>query len=252
MMNFNGRTLPSWARVIDIKRPLLPPSGVVSSSIIGRSGTFLFSKRLEAKKVRVFLRINASNKAIFRQRVRELAHLLHTEDEARLVFTDEPDKYVNALIIDDSDIDETPVFGDVEVKFYCPNPFWYAINDNIFTFTSTGTHNLPRAGTAPSNPLITVRGTSTAANGRITFNANSGQQVMAYQGVLASNQTLVIDSELMTAFIENTNGSRTAVLNRLTTLNFIVLRSGANTLNISLQNDFTLQNVRVEARSRWL
>lgn len=246
MINFNNRSLPNWARVIDIDRPLFAPINVTSANVSRRSGSLFFSKRFESAAIQVLLRINTTSRAVLRQRIRDLAVFFHTEGLARLIFSDEPDKYINATVGGESPISETAVFGDILVNFYCPDPFWYAINDDIRTITSTGNNAMVVRGTAHSYPLINIRGVSTTGFITIATGGNS----MRYTGALANGEVLVLDSELMTAFIQRAN-TRIPVMHRLSNLDFLVLTSGSNTINVVTSN-FTLQNVVVEARARWL
>ena len=246
MLIFNGQILPSYVRVIHVNRPLFAPSEVISSSIIGRAGTFLFSQRLGAYTITVHLRIEAENKMMFRQRVRELALFLYTEKEAPLIINDEPDKYIQAIVFGEIDVDESSVFGDVEVQFYCPDPYWYAIHDDISTLVTAGTHTIRRSGTANSHPLILVRGQGT--NGKIAI--GNGDHMIEYAGDLKDGEILVFDSELMTAFIEYEE-SCFPVLNRLTNLDFIVLSPGQNLMTVTTEN-ITLQDITIQARSRWI
>jgi len=211
MINFNNRSLPSWVRVIRIVRPLLAPINVTSANINRRSGSLFFSKRFESANIQVMLRINTSSREILRQRIRELAAFFHTERLARLIFSDETDKYIEATLSNDSPIAETAVFGDVVVNFYCPDPYWYAVNDDTATFTSTGNHNMIRSGTVHSYPLIRIRGQSTS--GSITI--SSGGNSMRFTGGLSSGATLFLDSRLMTAFIQHGGGIRTPVITEI-------------------------------------
>ncbi|WP_176519037.1 distal tail protein Dit [Priestia megaterium] len=246
MINFNGYDLSNDIRVTDVKRPVLPPSVLTTSSIVGRSGAFLFYKQFGDYTIPVSFMLIKNSLSELRQSVRDLAAKLDTNEPAKLIFEDEPDKYINAIVSDDSTLSETAAIGSGTINFYCPDPYWYAITDDVFDYWSTGTKTFTRKGTAESNPLIEILGTS--SNGSLTL--SNGTSTMTFTGQLNNGETLVLDSDLLTAYILKTDGTKVAVLDKLDNLDFLVLSPDSNTITISSSN-FTLVKLTVNCRSRW-
>lgn len=248
MLNFNGVDFSDIVIVNDVKRPILPPQKLVALSIVGRQGSFLFYKQSEAYTIDVKITIKGKDHKDLRAKVRALAERLYTEDVAPLVFSDEPDKYIMAIISDDSELDEIYTIGQGTIKFYCPDPFWYAVNDDIFTYNSPGTYRFSRKGTADSFPKIEIKGTNTG--GSITI--SDGNNTMTFTGELLSGETLVLDSDLITAYIIKTNGDKVPVMDKLSNLDFPVLKKGTNTLSVSVSGGAAISQVKIYCKSRWL
>lgn len=246
MINFNGNDLSSLIRVTDVKRPVLPPSNLTTKSIVGRPGAFLFYKQFGAYTIPVSFMLIEKTQQNLRLKVRELAEKLDTDTTARLIFTDEPDKYINAIVSDESELSEVAAIGSGTIGFFCPDPYWYAVNDDVFEYTSSGAKQFLRKGSAESFPLIEITGTSTS--GTITLTNESAS--ISYAGSLKAGEKLVLDSDLLTAYIEEADGNKIPVLDKLDNLDFLVLNKGTNNLTISKTN-FTLTKLTVSCRSRW-
>lgn len=247
MINFNGRDLSSDIRVTDVKRPVLPPSLITSSTIVGRPGAFLFYKQHGSYSIPVSFTIIAKKQDELRNKVRSLAEKLDTTEPAPLIFKDEPDKYINAIVSDDSELSETLSYGMGTINFFCPDPYWYAIKDDVITKTAPGEYNFARKGTAESYPLIEIKGAS--SGGRITI--SDGSNKMTFTGSLNSGETLVLDTDLITAYIIKPDGKTVSALEKLDTLDFPVLRPGTAYLSVSVASGATVSNVKITCRSRW-
>jgi phage-related protein len=74
---------------------------------------------------------------------------------------------------------------------------------------------------------------------------------MTYTGALASGETLVLDSEALTAYILKTNGTQVSALNKLDNLDFPVFTKGANTVKVVAGGGATLTSYKVTSNSRW-
>ncbi|WP_170958671.1 distal tail protein Dit [Bacillus wiedmannii] len=246
MINFNGRDLSSDIRVTDVKRPVLPPSLITSSTIVGRPGAFLFYKQHGSYTIPVDFMIIEKKQTELRNKVRSLAEKLDTTEPAPLIFKDEPDKYINAIVSDESELSETLAIGSGTINFFCPDPYWYAVKDDVITKTGPGEYNFTRKGTAESYPLIEIKGSS--SGGGITV--SDGNNKMTFRGSLSNGETLVLDTDLITAYIVKADGKTVSVLDKLDTLDFPVLRPGASYLSVSVSGA-TVSNVKITCRSRW-
>ena len=247
MINFNGYDLSKDIRVTDIQRPVLPPSLLTTGTIVGRPGAFLYYKQHGAYEIPVSFMIIEKDQMTLRQSVRDLAYKLDTNEPATLIFKDEPDKYIKAILSDSSELSEKLAIGSGTLNFFCPDPYWYAINDDIIEKNASGTYKFVRKGTCESNPLIEIKGQN--SGGKILIENESTR--MNFTGRLSMGETLFLDSELITAYITTPDGQTRSAMNDLDTLDFPVLKSGPNTFSVLPEVGSTISSVKITCRSRW-
>lgn len=250
MITFNGTDLSPYLEVNDIKRPILPDQELTTLSIPGRQGTFLFYKQKGALIIPVDVTIKGKTRADLRQKIRDVADILDTDEEltAQTIFHDEPDKYVMAAVDGATELNEIYKTGQGTLNFYCPDPYYYALSDDVFVYSAHGDYSFTRKGTAPSYPLIKIEGTN--SRGSITISSN-GINTLTFDGELKTGEVLVLDSDLITAYIEKTTGEKVSVMQHLDTLDFPVLKKGENTFSVSVDGGATVTSINVKCNSRW-
>jgi len=102
-----------------------------------------------------------------------------------------------------------------------------------------------------SNPIYRLKGTITAsANNYIGIETN-GAELRVINAALSTGETLVVDTEMLTAYVEGENGNKLRNgLPYLQALNFPTLRMGDNKITVTANNaNFT--SLTIQARSRW-
>lgn len=172
----------------------------------------------------------------------------------QLIFDDVPDRYFMARLYERVDCERLLVrsAGSFDLKFFCPDPFAYAVVDEEFAITSTGSHTVKRTkGNVESHPVYRIKGViSSGVSNYITITTN-GSQLKIVNATLAATETLVVDTDMMTAWVEDSNGN---VLRNglpyLSELNFPALSIGNNTVAVAV-NNATFTRLSIEARSRW-
>lgn len=177
-----------------------------------------------------------------------------TDGLKQLVFDDVPDRYFMARLYEKVDCERLLVrsAGSFDLKFFCPDPFAYAVEDEEFTVTSAGTHTVRRTkGNVVSSPVYRIKGAiSSGVSNYITIITN-GSQLKIANATLAATETLVVDTDMMTAWVEDANGN---VLRNglpyLSELNFPTLSVGNNTIAVAA-NNATFTRIEIEAKSRW-
>ena len=91
---------------------------------------------------------------------------------------------------------------------------------------------------------------SSGVSNYITIITN-GSQLKIANATLAATETLVVDTDMMTAWVEDANGN---VLRNglpyLSELNFPTLSVGNNTIAVAA-NNATFTRIEIEAKSRW-
>lgn len=247
MITYNGNDLSSLITVTDIRRPILAPQKLSTLSIVGRDGAFYFRKQNADYIVEVDILIKGSSLQDVRNQVRDLADLLYTEQPEQLICADEPDKYIKATLTDDTVLSDIFVTSKATLKFYCPDPYWYAITDDIQTYTTAGAKSFIRQGTAPSYPKFEIKGSNGSGSISITCNGST----MSFTGGLISSDILVIDSNLITAYVIKSDGSTVPVMDQLDNLDFPVFNKGTVDITFAVSGGATVSEIKVFSNSRW-
>ena len=176
-----------------------------------------------------------------------------TAGTKQLVLDDVPDRYfmarLNAAVECERLLRSS---GSFDLTFFCPDPFGYAIEDETFSITEAGNSTVTRLiGNMESNPIYRIEGVITSgASNSISITTN-GQELKIVNATLAAGETLVVDTDRMTAYVEDADGMilRNA-LPYLEELNFPTLAVGSNTVSVTAANA-TFTGLEIQARSRW-
>lgn len=85
-------------------------------------------------------------------------------DFVQLVLDDVPDRYFMARLNDAVDCERLiRSAGSFELKFFCPDPFGYAITDETLSIVEEGVHTITRTiGNIESLPVYRIKGVITA------------------------------------------------------------------------------------------
>ena len=139
-----------------------------------------------------------------------------------LVFDDVPDRYFMARLNEKVDCERLIRFaGSFNLKFFCPDPFAYAITDENYLIDSEGSHTITRlTGNVESNPIYRLEGV-------ITSSANNYISLLDENGIILRN-----------------------ALPYLEEIQFPSLNVGNNTLTITT-NNAVFTALEIKARSRW-
>lgn len=171
----------------------------------------------------------------------------------QLVFDDIPDRYFMARLNDAVDCERLlRSAGSFDLTFFCPDPFAYAVEDETFSIAAQGSSTVTRlTGNMESNPIYRIEGVISSGAGNSISITTNGQELKIVNATLASGETLVVDTEKMTAYVEDENGLilRNA-LPYLEELNFPSLAVGSNTVSVTAANA-TFTGLEIQARSRW-
>jgi predicted phage tail component-like protein len=170
----------------------------------------------------------------------------------QLVLDDLPDRYFMARLSEEVNCERLlRTAGSFELRFVCPDPYAYALEDEVFVLSETGLHELERVkGNADSNPVYLLKGLiSTSSSSYISLITNGEE--LRIVGSLSEGETLVIDSGMVTAkVIDETGGTLRNGLPSLQDLNFPILRKGVNNIGIAAVNA-TFTELKIQAKSRW-
>lgn len=195
---------------------------------------------------------------------RTAAELLRCKDE--IVSWLSPDKGLCTLVLDTEPgrvyyarLQEGVTFEKVvrfsatfDVAFFCPDPFGYAAEDEIFTITAAGSHMVRRRlGNLYSNPVYRLKGVLASGAGRYISIATNDVELKIANAVLSASETLVVDTEKMTAWVEDADGNTLRnALPYIDELNFPTLDAGLNTVEVAVSNA-VFTELEIRAKSRW-
>ena len=174
-----------------------------------------------------------------------------TQGLHQLILDDVPDRYFMARLNDAVDCERLiRSAGRFDLRFFCPDPFGYAIADESYTITAAGTHTVTRkTGNAESLPVYRIKGVVTGG-GSITITTN-GAAMRISNAALSAGEVLMVDTDKMTAWVENSSGiTLRNALPYLEELNFPTLAVGNNSVQVEVAGA-TLTEIHIQARSRW-
>lgn len=215
-----------------------------------RNGVFYQGYQYDPLELPVDLWFKGTDLTSLQSARRDLAQWLNPDQGmGDLIFDDEPDKKYQAVLIDKSQLDQVIRFSKGSVTFLAPDPFAYAVNDDVFTYSAAGSYNFSRKGTANSNPLIEIQGTA-ASSDSIQVNLNNNS--ITFTGDLQTGETFALDSDLLTAKIEKTDGSVVSAVNSIDQLDFPIAIPGVNQLTVTTTGSATVSSIKVSCRSRWI
>lgn len=195
---------------------------------------------------------------------RTMAGLLKCKDD--IVSWLSPDKGVCALMLDTEPgrvyyarLQEGVTFERVvrlaatfDLTFFCPDPYGYAAEDEVFSITAQGNHVVNRTlGNLYSNPVYRLKGILASGAGRYISIITNGVELRIANAVLSASETLVVDTAKMTAWVEDADGNTLRnALPYISELNFPTLDAGLNTVEVAVSNA-TFTELEIQAKSRW-
>ena len=195
---------------------------------------------------------------------RTMAGLLKCKDD--IVSWLSPDKGVCALMLDTEPgrvyyarLQEGVTFERVvrlaatfDLTFFCPDPYGYAAEDEVFSITAQGNHVVNRTlGNLYSNPVYRLKGILASGAGRYISIITNGVELRIANAVLSASETLVVDTVKMTAWVEDADGNTLRnALPYISELNFPTLDAGLNTVEVAASNA-TFTELEIQAKSRW-
>ena len=227
-----------------------------TASIPGKSGIADFGADFDYREINVSCSIPP--KKTFTALVSVLDDIALWLDPAnglkQLIFDDVPDRYFMARLSEKADCERLLIrsAGSFDLKFLCPDPFAYAVEDEEFSITTAGTHTVKRTkGNIESHPVYRIKGVITSGVSNCITITTNGSELKIANATLTAAETLVVDTDMMTAWVEDADGS---VLRNglpyLSELNFPSLEVGDNTITVE-ENNATFTSLEIQARSRW-
>ncbi len=222
----------------------------------GHEGVFDFGETIGERKIQIscFIPPGKSDEDFLSLKDDIVAWLNPDSGLCPLVLDKEPGRVYSARLNEGFSFDKAVRNScTFDLVFLCPDPYAYAATDETFDIATAGTSTISRSlGNASSLPVYSLTGVIPSGTGTyITITTNSSE--LKIIGKLASGETLVIDSSLMTAKVVDAEGNTLRNgLPLLAELNFPSLSVGTNTVTIAVTgNSVTFTELQISARSRW-
>lgn len=175
-----------------------------------------------------------------------------TKGLKQLVLDEVPDRYFMARLSEAVDCERLlRSAGTFTLKFICPDPHAYALEDETFVISEEGEHEITRSiGTTISEPVYSIQGVISSDTDSYISIITNGEE-LRITGALAEGETLIVDSNLVTAKVVDSVGDTLRNgLPFLYELNFPVLETGTNTVVVATSNA-TFTELNIQANSRW-
>lgn len=184
---------------------------------------------------------------------RVAAWLDPTAGTKQLVLDDVPDRYFMARLSDAVDCERLlRAAGAFSLRFLCPDPYAYALDDEAFVLSDLGTHEAVReTGNMDSEPVYLLRGAIPSGTSSYVSITTNGEE-LRITGPLSAGEILVIDTGMVTAKVTDSAGNTIRNgLPCLQELNFPILRRGMNAVAIQTVSGASFSELRIQAKSRW-
>ena len=184
---------------------------------------------------------------------RVAAWLDPTAGTKQLVLDDVPDRYFMARLSDAVDCERLlRAAGAFSLRFLCPDPYAYALDDEAFVLSDLGTHEAVReTGNMDPEPVYLLRGAIPSGTSSYVSITTNGEE-LRITGPLSAGEILVIDTGMVTAKVTDSAGNTIRNgLPCLQELNFPILRRGMNAVAIQTVGGASFSELRIQAKSRW-
>ncbi|ADD02636.1 putative phage tail component [Thermoanaerobacter thermohydrosulfuricus WC1] len=229
---------------------LLPDLINYFETIPGKPGLLDYGSDYKQRDIVLDCMVLAKNEQDLKRKSREIAAWLDpAKGLKRLILDTEPNKFYLARVTKGILVEQIAKQGRFEVTMTAPDPYAYALDDEIYTYTKTGSYNFERNGTAISYPKIEIKGTNTKDKGKISITLNN--KTIGYKGDLESAETLVIDSDMLTAY-RIVNGQKVSAINDIESVDFPITRPGQNDVTIAMEGEAVITEVKIYSRTRWI
>ena len=142
-----------------------------------RDGARFRSVRRKPREIHVGFQMNTKDARDYAYKFNALKKLLK-EEEAELIFNDEPDKFFRGTLTDIVMEDVGDLFVTGELVFVCSDPYKYAVDEHSITVQADGgraTIELDYRGTVDAYPIL--RTTTRAETESLLFSDDAGNMI---------------------------------------------------------------------------
>ncbi|MDQ0273004.1 distal tail protein Dit [Cytobacillus purgationiresistens] len=236
--------------ITNIERPVLPNIQSKTVSLPTKHGIHYVGSQFDFLEINFEILLSEHSMKRLQETRRNIAAWLNPAKGAlQLIIDDETDKYYVAVLSGESSLEQILTHGRGEISFLIPDPYAYAVLDDVYSYTQKGEYTFIRKGTAESYPFISVKGNS-SEQGTLNLHLNSSE--IKYKGELLQTQELIIDYGLKTAYIKENGVTIKSAINQLVNLDFPFSIPGNNSFKITTTENFKLNGLSIYCKSRWI
>lgn len=170
-----------------------------------------------------------------------------------LIFDEYPDRYFMARLNTEISMERVSrAAGTFSLEFICPNPFGYAVEDEVFSIAAEGKTTVNRQkGNLISEPIFELKAVMDSTSSYVDIEVNG--ELVRVKGKLAEGETFVLDTAKLTAKVVDSNTRETLRngLSQLDELVFPELNPGGNEVLVSVSGA-AFTELTIQGRSRWV
>lgn len=170
---YDGHNLSDVFQIVDVSIPLLPTIEALTHNLAQRPGSYFTSRKIGTREIKVKLRLDAETRnpmGIF-QAWREVSSIFNCDEPKRLYLNE--DKFCNALLVGETQLEGEAYYGAVELSFLCFDPYFYGV-EHALEISSGNVKDVNPLGNCDSFPTITATAKSTVCTVR---NETTGEYV---------------------------------------------------------------------------
>lgn len=222
----------------------------LTDSIAGRHGIFDFGETLSEREIKVacFIPPGKRDADFLALKDRIMGWLNPDNGLCPLSFDSEPGRVYYARLKDGVTYERiVRNTGTFDLTFFCPDPFAYAVPDEVFRLTASADVRREK-GNCDSAPAYEIKAALADSGQSIRISVNG--ETLEVRGPLLPSETMAVDAGDMTAKITTDRGTERNALGQMAAFTFPTLKPGANTVTIGGNGKLSLLTIR--ARSRWL
>lgn len=150
-VTFNGVNLSNYAKIMNVRRDLLPSSVLTTMKVPNRAGSYFFNRQVTSRVFEVDIMIIGN----LRTTADQMAATVNTEQPVPIIFGDDTSKTFYGILTDSTNLDEIREMGKGTLTFFVPDPYAQGTIPQTGNFTAGGfSGNI--AGTADAFPTITA------------------------------------------------------------------------------------------------
>jgi len=223
--NFDGETSSNFGIIVkDVRRQLLPGSNHKLLKVPGRAESYVMPRELRDREIRIDCIITSNSLTGLQQKVLDTAEWLQKNEYKILSFSDQPDRYYRAILVEPVDMEQIVSIGQFTLHFVA-EPLAYAAEETVDFVNDIVIVN--NRGTFESRPSFSATFMGAAAEWKVT--SPDGNYIRVVHSFLTGD-TLEVNTAAGAVHI---NGNR--ALDKLDWQNsrFFSLRVGESTLTIS-------------------
>ncbi|WP_404354633.1 distal tail protein Dit [Exiguobacterium aurantiacum] len=138
--------------VVDVSRDIMPERTNLSMAIPSKHGEYFTGHRYGLRTVSVDFLVVADGLNSLQAIKKGMAFMLDIDRPAKLIFDDEPDKLLYAVLDGQTSVEEILKEGRGTLTFICHDPFYYATTEKVFQGDASDKLIIDNLGTAPTSP----------------------------------------------------------------------------------------------------